>query len=302
MLRWRLASAAVIISVLLALVWLDFRKAGGTEPGVWLMPILLLVAGVGAAEVLDLLRSRGQHPDWLCSVGGSVFLCATFFVPMWPTFSGDSGDTALSFEWTALVLVAVTMLLFAVEMARFREPGSSINNVAFGLLTVVYVGGLSGFLALLRHFQAHNGWGIIALVSTLVITKFADTGAYAVGKTLGRTKLTPILSPGKTVEGAIGGVLAACLASWLMLTYVAPLIVSAPQPAAWRTLVYGLLLALAGMHGDLAESLLKRDMQRKDSSTWLRGLGGVLDIIDSVLFAAPVAYFCWTIGLIGPRQ
>lgn len=301
MLRWRLASAAVIISVLLTLVWLDFRKVGGTEPGVWLMPVLLLVTGMGAAEVLDLLRNRGQNPHWLATVGGSVLLTATFFVPMWPALSGNGTDAATSFEWTAFVLVGVTMLLFAVEMARFREPGSSTNNVAFGLLTVVYVGGLSGFLALLRHFESHNGWGIVALVSTLVITKFADTGAYAAGKSMGRTKLTPILSPGKTVEGAIGGIVAACLAAWIILTYVAPLVVPASPPAAWRSLLFGLLLALAGMHGDLAESLLKRDMQRKDSSTWLRGLGGVLDIIDSVLFAAPVAYFCWTIGLIGPK-
>ena len=66
------------------------------------------------------------------------------------------------------------------------------------------------------------------------------------------------------------------------------------------SLVYGLMLAVAGMHGDLAESLLKRDMQRKDSSTWLPGLGGVLDIIDSVLVAAPCAYLCWVVGLVGP--
>lgn len=301
MLRWRLASAAVIISVLLALTWLDFRKTGGTEPGVWLMPVLLLVAGLGADEVLDLLRGQGHLLNWLPTVGGAVLLTATFFVPMWPSLSGDGTESAVSFEWTALVLVGVMMLLFAVEMARFREPGHSIVNVALGLLTVVYVGGLAGFLALLRHFDSHNGWGIIALLSTLVITKFADTGAYATGRTFGRHKLTPTLSPGKTVEGAIGGIVAACLASWLMFRFFAPLVVPTAATPVWRSLLYGMLLAVAGMHGDLAESLLKRDMQRKDSSTWLRGLGGVLDIIDSVLFAAPIAYFCWLVGLVGPR-
>jgi phosphatidate cytidylyltransferase len=66
------------------------------------------------------------------------------------------------------------------------------------------------------------------------------------------------------------------------------------------SLLYGLILAAAGMHGDLAESMLKRDMQRKDSSTWLPGLGGVLDIVDSVLVAAPCAYLCWVLGLVGP--
>jgi phosphatidate cytidylyltransferase len=72
------------------------------------------------------------------------------------------------------------------------------------------------------------------------------------------------------------------------------------QPPLWASLLYGLILALAGMIGDLAESMLKRDMERKDSSTWLPGLGGVLDILDAVLVAGPVSYVCWVAGLVGP--
>jgi phosphatidate cytidylyltransferase len=129
----------------------------------------------------------------------------------------------------------------------------------------------------------------------------ADVGAFAFGKNFGRTKMMPILSPAKTWEGALGGIATACLTSWVFFTYFAPQFVgSTYQPPLWASLVYGLLLALAGMVGDLAESLLKRDMERKDSSSWLPGLGGVLDIIDAVLIAAPVAWLCWALGLVGP--
>jgi phosphatidate cytidylyltransferase len=130
----------------------------------------------------------------------------------------------------------------------------------------------------------------------------ADTGAYFFGRAFGRHKMTPLLSPGKTWEGAAGGILTACAASWACFHWFGPWLVQSQyvEPPVIASLLYGLILAAAGMHGDLAESLLKRDMQRKDSSTWLPGLGGVLDIVDSVLVAAPCAYLCWVLGLVGP--
>jgi phosphatidate cytidylyltransferase len=83
---------------------------------------------------------------------------------------------------------------------------------------------------------------------------------------------------------------------------MAPLIVGpdATKPAWWAWLVYGIVIAVAGIVGDLSESLLKRDMERKDSSTWIPGLGGVLDVLDSLLIAAPAAYLCWVTGIVGP--
>jgi phosphatidate cytidylyltransferase len=114
--------------------------------------------------------------------------------------------------------------------------------------------------------------------------------------------MTPRLSPSKTIEGAIGGVATACVSSWAFFQFVAPSLRGAAQyvPPAWlATMVYGLVLAIAAIIGDLAESLLKRDMERKDSSTWLPGLGGVLDVIDSILVAAPAAFVCWELGLVG---
>src|SRR5262249_23121064 len=113
---------------------------------------------------------------------------------------------------------------------------------------------------------------------------------------------TPVLSPGKTWEGAVGGIATACVTSWVFFRFATPAIAGSVSaaPSTPTALIYGAALALAGMIGDLAESLLKRDMERKDSSTWLRGLGGVLDIIDAPLVAGPVAWMFWQLGLMGP--
>jgi phosphatidate cytidylyltransferase len=114
--------------------------------------------------------------------------------------------------------------------------------------------------------------------------------------------MSPVLSPKKTIEGAVGGIAAACLGAWICRAWIVPNLVGASQSRGtvlgW--MVYALVLAVAGMLGDLAESLLKRDAQRKDSSSWLPGLGGVLDVLDSLVFAAAPAYACWVGGLVGP--
>jgi len=169
------------------------------------------------------------------------------------------------------------------------------------MFAIVYVGLLISFWALLR-LHRDNEWGMMALFSMLLIVKMADTGAFATGKLFGRHKLMPVLSPGKTWEGTLGGLVTACITAWLFFWFGGPAIVGTryTMPPLWAVLVYALVLAVAGMIGDLAESLIKRDSNRKDSSTWLPGLGGVLDIIDAPLVAGPVAWICWALGLIGP--
>jgi phosphatidate cytidylyltransferase len=195
-------------------------------------------------------------------------------------------------------------------MARYRAPGKSIVNAALAFFAVGYVGGLFSFLLQLRVVGPAGAsstvgeFGIVPLASLLLVVKFSDTGAYTVGRLFGRHKMTPTLSPGKTWEGAIGGLAAGCLGAWISQYVLLPQSVDlssmSPAAPAWGWLAYGLMVGVAGMLGDLAESLLKRDMGRKDSSTWMPGFGGVLDILDSALFAAPVAYLCWIYQLVGP--
>jgi phosphatidate cytidylyltransferase len=157
------------------------------------------------------------------------------------------------------------------------------------------------FLISLRLYH-DNAWGMSAVISLIFVTKMSDTGAYAFGRTFGKHRMSPRVSPKKTIEGGLGGLAVACLCSWLYFVLVHPALVgtTAPKPVWWATLVYGLVVAVAGVIGDLSESLLKRDMERKDSSRWIPGLGGVLDVLDSLTLAAPAAYVCWAIGLLGP--
>ena len=131
------------------------------------------------------------------------------------------------------------------------------------------------------------------MLSVLTVVKVSDAAAYFAGRSMGRTAMSPKLSPKKTVEGAIGGVIASLVAAWLLLEVAAPRIDPNRSFSLWLSLSYGLGLALAGIIGDLAESLLKRDSRRKDSSRWLPGLGGMLDVADSVVFASPIAYLMW---------
>ena len=304
MLRWRLISAAVILSVLLTLVWLDFQQAVFGTAGVWLLPVLLLVALLGSGEVLELMRAKQHRP-----LAGIVYFgnCVIPLAAAAPVFfqladrSFPDSNPLGRFGWplVALALFAIAVLLG--ETVRYRQSGTAVIDAALAIFALVYLGLLTSFWPLLRLHRG-NAWGMLALLSLLVVTKVADTGAFAVGRIFGRRKMTPSLSPGKTWEGFVGGVVSACLASWSLFHYAGPAIVGSAyvEPAISASIIYGSLLALAGMVGDLAESLLKRDMERKDSSTWLPGLGGVLDIIDAVLVAGPVAWLCWVFGLVGP--
>jgi len=157
------------------------------------------------------------------------------------------------------------------------------------------VGVLFSFLIQLRLM-----WGIGALASLIIVVKMGDTGAYTVGRLIGRRKMAPVLSPGKTIEGAVGALAFACFGAYAAFQWLVPALATGEGHAstAWGWLPFGLLVGLTGLFGDLAESLIKRDAGCKDSSRWLPGFGGVLDIFDSILFAAPVAWLCWAMGLV----
>jgi phosphatidate cytidylyltransferase len=303
-LRWRLISAAVILTVLLTLIWLDYRQVLFGTPGAWLLALLLFVSVLGTEEVLSLLAAQGHRPiRWIVYAGNvTIPLAASLTVVLaMIAWTSPGLNSQIAYLAPLVALAVFCALIFIGEMTRFRQPGTAIVNVALSVFTLVYVGVLISFWALLR-LQGSNDWGMAALFSMLLIVKMADTGAFAFGKTLGRHKMTPLLSPGKTWEGTLGGLATAVVTSWAFFHFFAPRIVSTGyvEPTLPAAAAYGMLVALAGMVGDLAESLLKRDMQRKDSSTWLRGLGGVLDIIDAPLVAGPVAWLCWTLGLVGP--
>lgn len=299
MLRWRLLLGATLIVVVAALAAWEHNRQ---PPGVWVtLPVLLVITVLASQEFISLARAAG-HDLWdgVVYVGNVSIVLSVWCVP------------ALGFHHSlgawgppAIALCAAMLLAFATEMARFRRPGESIGRLAATSLALLYVGLLTSFLAQLR-MQGGGALGIPAIASLLIVVKLGDTGAYGLGRLLGgrvfRRKLAPTLSPGKSIEGAIGALLLACIGAGLAIEWLLPAMLPSPprELAAWRWLAYGLMVGSAGIFGDLAESLLKRDAGRKDSSGWLPGFGGVLDLVDSILMAAPVAYLCWAGGLIRP--
>ncbi len=281
MLRWRLLLGTLSIAIVAGLLWLDARA---TTPGLWFLPLILLVAVAGTQELLQWVGTRGivpHAPTVYCGVVAMVL--SNWFHVGW-------GLGSRGLAWPTGVLTAAVLALIVAEMIRFSEPGQVTERLACGVLALVYVGFFASFLCQLRLLGPQLG--LVALASLLLVVKLGDIGAYTVGRLVGRHKLVPKLSPGKTWEGLVGGLAASCGGAWLAFNGLFPLLVEDARPfPASDWLAYGLIVGLAGVMGDLAESLLKRDFGRKDSSTWMPGFGGVLDMVDSLLFAAPVAYF-----------
>lgn len=287
MLRWRLLLGFLAIAALIGLLWIEH---GTTHPGVYLFPIMMVFAVAGADELARLLSLAKVAPSRILVCAGCPVLIASAWISEVFEFLGFAVPEMGVFVPAMLTAAILTFIAFLAEIKRFEEPGTAVPRLAATTFAFVYIGIMGAFL-----FRLRLDFGIAALVSLLVVAKMGDTGAYTVGRLFGRQKMAPKLSPGKTIEGAAGAVLFGILGACIMFFWLAPLI-GEPQETAWplwRWMVYGLVISIAGMIADLSESLLKREAGSKDSSTWLPGFGGVLDMLDSLLLTAPVAYLCW---------
>ncbi|MBW3598405.1 MAG: phosphatidate cytidylyltransferase [Planctomycetes bacterium] len=306
MLRWRLISAAVVLTILITLVWADYAHNFGA-PGVWLAPLALVLTMLATGELLAMYRHGGHKPAGWAMYAGNVMVLLAAMAPLAWSLRGEPypPDCPLgTLGWPLAATALAVLLTFVAEMQRYQEPGGVTANIALAALAVAYVGLLMSFLIALRLFGG-NAVGVAALLSMIIAVKLGDTGAYTVGrliggKVFGARRLAPRLSPKKTWEGAAGAVVFSCVGAWLTFRYLVPWLTGSSLVATpwWSAAAYGGVLSIVGMIGDLAESLLKRDLGVKDSSTWLPGLGGVLDLLDSLLAAAPVAFLFWASGFV----
>lgn len=291
MLRWRILLGVGLIAALVALLVLDQRVG---PPGMWLLVIALALGHAGAEELITLLTTAGRRPLGIVIYTGTLLVIVSNAVPMlWPA---ADGPPLAWLAWPLLAFVASLFIALVAEMRRYEQPGGVIANVALAVFAIAYLGLTTSFAIQLRLLGGPDD-GIVALAALVIVVKMGDTGAYTVGRLFGRHKMAPLLSPGKTWEGAAGAVASACLGAWLAFHLLSRAMGHTLGQASWSWLLFGLAVGIAGMLGDLAESLIKRDAGRKDSSTWMPGFGGVLDVLDSILLAAPVAYFCWWLGM-----
>jgi phosphatidate cytidylyltransferase len=192
----------------------------------------------------------------------------------------------LTKKWELLFIVMALLFLTVMQFKR-RQNSGAIVGISTTLFGILYVSWFFSFLVKIS--QLENGMGLLG--SLLIITKLGDVGAYLIGSRFGRHPLIPRISPNKSIEGAAGGVLFSILGAYACRT------VGMIQFDYRQIFFIGLMVSVVGQLGDLSESLMKRDCEVKDSAGVIPGFGGVLDLIDSLLFTAPVFYFYITIWL-----
>ncbi|MFO0840395.1 MAG: CDP-archaeol synthase [Phycisphaerae bacterium] len=198
--------------------------------------------------------------------------------------------------WGMMGMSVALATMFLAQAIR-RGTQNALLNLSSTVFIVFYAGGLAGFMTKLR-MEIGGPAGVYLLLASMFVVKMTDVGAFFVGGALGRNKMIPWLSPKKTWEGLIGGVVVAvltalALGAWIHLSGAARL----PHGVLGFPLglvVFGLFMATCSVCGDLCASLLKRDVAVKDSGQAFPGLGGVLDVLDSPLLSAPAAWFFWT--------
>ena len=261
----------------------------------WMAPwypfLFLVVAGLAVGGCIELvgLLDASHRPRRLFCIAGLVLLLSVNWNVHARLVTISPGDV-----WQDLlcVFVALVAAAFVVEMAMYRGTPGVVLRIALTLLIFVYLGLLPSFLAQLR-WLGTGDFGVMAVALTIFVPKCCDIGAYLTGRAIGKHKMTPVLSPKKTWEGAAGGLALAVVVS-IGLDRLGP---ASPLGRSWAAeIAFGLVLGVVGMFGDLAESLIKRDSGQKDASHAVPGFGGVLDVVDSIVFTAPLTYLWCVIG------
>jgi phosphatidate cytidylyltransferase len=258
-------------------------------------PVAVGVIWYGDAALATLLAAVAALGTWefyrIAEVGGAEPLARTGIVcaAVLPLLVHAHYLRVFSTPLVVGVLVALGVLAAAIwRRGVSRRPLSSAAITVFG---VVYVSAplCYGYALRYHDFAVGRAAGAALIMLPVLLTWASDIGAYAVGRTIGRRKLIPSVSPGKTVEGSLGALVATVLVALLYERFVLrPVAQLAIAP--WWTVVFALVVSVAAQIGDLAESLLKREAGVKDSSHLLPGHGGILDRFDSLFFVLPVSY------------
>ena len=305
-LRNRLTYGSIMLAALLALLYFDYWierhtygwvKASDANPpgefglaGVGLLLLLIFLLPLATAEVGRLFVAEQIKPYRFLASLGSGLLVIHAFLTQFPWFQHIAAST-LAF------IIVFTMILAAIRRASGGHTEQAITHMAGTVLAMLYLGGLAWFLVALRVKHSadriHGFQGSTqAVVMILLVVKFMDIGAYFGGKKFGRHKLIPWLSPGKTWEGLVIGLATSGLVG-LACSLIWP---HALSTLTWRkAILFGIIIGGVGQAGDLLESLMKRDAQVKDSGNIIPGFGGLLDVIDSPLLAAPAAYLLFSL-------
>jgi len=253
----RVLVGVIGLPLVLGMVWLG---------GWWLYALVALAATIAVHEFVTM--ARPLRPLAPAAYGGTIL--------------GLSGARTGGVVWLLAGVLATFVLAFALNAVAETRPPATVA-IGATVLAATWIGFGLGHLLLLRQEHAHAR----LLAFTVLLTVWAaDTFAYFGGRLLGRHKLAPSLSPGKTWEGLVIG-----SAAGVFVSFVALYDTRHSYLSAWQAVVLGIVVVLAAAAGDLFESMLKRDMEVKDTGRLLGGHGGMLDRIDALLFAGAAAYY-----------
>jgi len=254
-------------------------------PGLWALiqfappelcyVVALAACGIASWECGRIVGTTGARPFTWIGVIGAVAVSASFVAPF---------DLELTLAVVGLVTISSAILCR-------DDPKQMFDSATKTLIPILFVGMSFGFLVGIRAFPGEDGSDLLLLLFSCVI--LADTGAYYVGRAFGRHRLAPVVSPKKTWEGAIGGVLGSILGAVIAHAWFYPRL-----PLA-HAIALGAILGVTSIVGDLAESMVKRAGDVRDSSALLPGHGGVLDRTDSLIFSGPMLYYYYRFVLQG---
>ena len=250
--------------------------------GIPFLILILLVILFGNIELFKLLEAKGIQTERELGIAFSLALgIAAYF----------------GYFYFAVVFSFAVIIIFLLALRR-QDLSNAIIALSTGLFAIIYIGWFLSHAILLRNIdhnlnlktyvetvQGHSDIGFFYIFLVVSCTFLNDTGAYFIGRWKGKRKLIPHVSPGKTLEGTIGGIISSAIAA-----IVGNLIFKSPIEYHWVVL-FGLVIGIVAVLGDLTESLIKRSAEAKDSGGILPGHGGILDRFDSLIFTFPVSYY-----------
>lgn len=294
MLGKRFLAATVMIILLTVALWTDLNVF---KDSLLLHGLFLIGAFFSFREFWPLCRATGHQTFSVWGTLSGCGLVAAHYYSMHLMSQPSAGRMTVQIAWDITTGgLAVAILGAFLLTARRHHFEASLGGVAVTSLGLLYIYFLPSFLLKLRHMGLNgeiggtqwNQFGHKMVVATVVLAKGCDVWAYLVGRALGRHKAFPNLSPGKTIEGVAAGLIGSSLTA-LFLRWEPIEILD--DFSIVKALLIGFIIGVAGILGDLTESLLKRSAGAKDAGHVVPGYGGAMDVVDSLMVAGPVAYF-----------
>ena len=259
--KQRIISSLIMAGIVIAVLML---------PGIFFTLCLAVVIGLGLNELFQMFQAKK-----LLDNSKAVSITAGVLIPLFFYLSTLGGE-----HWSLLGIVFVILGLSLYQCLR-QEKHQAVMNLAVVVLGILYLSFNMSFMIKIRMMDS----GTALLLYVLLTAKSGDIGAYFIGTHFGKHKLLPRLSPKKTIEGALAGLISSIVASIIAATFFFPELGFAQRG------FLGFFLGVLAQAGDLIESLIKRDCEVKDSGVFAPGYGGVLDVLDSVIFIIPAFYF-----------